>query len=55
MLNALVHGVFGLKEASSSVLVDAVRDELLSTALGLDWDCSNSVARACLSSQWLEG
>ena len=49
-----MHGMFGLQEASSAVLGLDVWYELLATALGLDWDCSDSVARACLSSQRLE-
>ena len=49
-----MHGVFGLQEASSAVLGLDVGDELLAAALGLNWDCSDSVARACLSSQRLE-
>ena len=50
VLNALMHGVFGIEEASSAVLVDAGRNELLTTTLSLNGDCSDSVARACLSS-----
>lgn len=50
VLNTLVHVVFSKEATGASLGLHAVRNELLSAALGVSWDCSDSVATACLSS-----